>query len=363
MEKRKQGEQAGGFRIAYQILIAMFVIAAIPMAGLWYIGVYKAEQEWTANIYHNLVESTDTVVQGVDDWTAMNLRALEQNANSPAILSMDKQQHDAVLKTMADTYEWVYLAFTVLPNGKNLGRSDGKPVKFYGDRDYFRQVLGGRAVGRQVLLGKTSGKPAFILSKAIKGDGPKINGVIAIAMTLEDLSKTVTRTRIGQTGFAILVDENNRLMAHGRGQISSKLQDFSSHPALNQRNRFDHNSFVFQDGAKKIVAFTGKTKQGWTVIVQQDYEEAYAAANAAKRNGFILLGVTFLAVLCIAFLLASRLSTPIRNLTAIADEISRGKLDAVIAETSRNDEIGALARAIERMGVSLKMAFDRLRKR
>ena len=363
MQNPKKGQQGGGFRIVYQILIAMFVIAAIPMAGLWYIGIYKAEQEWTANIYRNLVESTENVVKGVDDWTSMNLRALEQNANSPAILSMEKQQHDPVLKSMTDTYECVYLAFTVLPNGQNLGRSDGKPVKFYGDRDYFRQVLGGRAVGQQVLLGKTSGKPAFILARAIKSDGPKIKGVIAIAMTLEDLSKTVTRTRIGQTGFAILVDENNRLMAHGRGEVSSKLQDFSSHPALNRRNRFDQSSFVFQDGPKKIVAYTAKTKQGWTVIVQQDYKEAYAAANAAKRNGFILLGMTFLAVLCVAFLLASRLSTPIRNLTLIADEISRGNLKAEIFETSRNDEIGALARAIERMGVSLQMAFDRLRKR
>lgn len=363
MEKGDKGLQAGGFRIVYQILIAMFVVGAIPMAGLWYIGIFKAEQDWTESIYRNLVEATDNVVQSVDEWTAMNLRALEQNAGSPAILSMDKAEQDPVLKSMVDTYEWVYLAFTIEPNGQNLGRSDGKPVKYYGDREYFRQVLGGRSLGQQVLMGKTSGKPAFILSKPIKGDGPKIKGVIAFAMTLEDLSKAVTRTRIGETGFAILLDDKNRLIAHGKGEISSKLQDFSNHPVLRQRNRFDRNSFVFTEEGKKIVAYSAKTKQGWTLIVQQDYEEAYAAAHAARQNGIILLAVTFLAVFCIAFLLANRLSTPIRNLTTIADEISRGKLDAIIAETSRNDEIGALARAIERMGVSLQMAFDRLRKR
>jgi methyl-accepting chemotaxis protein len=68
-------------------------------------------------------------------------------------------------------------------------------------------------------------------------------------------------------------------------------------------------------------------------------------------------------VIVVAYLLARRLSTPIRNLTVIADEISRGNLGAKIAETGRSDEIGALARAIERMGVSLQMAFDRLRKK
>jgi len=293
----------------------------------------------------------------------MNLRVLQQNAETPAMRSMESETQNPVLKTMADTYEWVYLAFTILPNGQNLGRSDGKPQTFYGDRDYFKQVLGGKSVGQQVLLGKTSHKPAFILSKPIKGEGDKLQGVIAIAMTLEDLSKTITKTRIGKTGFAILLDENNRLIAHGNGEVSSELQDLGSHPALRRRHIFDRESFVFEEDGRKIVAFTKKTQQGWTLIVQQDYKEAYAAADEAQRNAIMLLVATMVAVVIIAYLLAQRLSTPIRKLTAIADEISRGNLSAEIKETGRSDEIGALARAIERMGVSLQMAFDRLRKR
>lgn len=356
-------KEGTGFKIIYQILITMLVIALIPLGGLWYIGIHKARQQWTANIYRNLVENTEHLTRSVDDWTNMNLRLLEQDAALPAILAMDSNSQNPVLKAVTDTYEWIYLAFTILPDGQNLGRSDGKPATFYGDRDYFKQVLGGKPMGQQVLLGKTSNKPAFILAKPIKGEGAKNLGVIAIAMTLEDLSKTITKTRIGETGYAILLDDSNRLIAHGQGEVSSELQDFSSHPILSQRNRFDHDSFVFDDNGRKIVAYSKKTGQGWTLIVQQDYQEAYAAADQAQRNALVLLLVTLLTVVVIAYLLARRLSTPIRNLTVIADEISRGNLDAVIKEKGRSDEIGALARAIDRMGVSLKMAFERLRKR
>ena len=352
-----------GFKILYQILVTMCVVALIPIGGLWYISIYKSGQDWTANIFQNLVHTTENLSRSVDDWTTMNLRVLEQNAKTPAILSMQSETQNQVLKTMADTYEWVYLAFTILPSGQNLGRSDGKPQTFYGDRKYFKQVLGGKSLGQQVLLGKTSGKPAFILAKPIKVEGVKILGAIAIAMSLEDLSKTITKTRIGETGFAVLLDENNRLIAHGNGEISSELQDLSSHPALRQRNRFDHDTFVFAEDGKKIIAYTKKTQQGWTIIVQQDYHEAYATANETQRNAILLLLVTLVAVVTIAYLLAQRLSLPIRNLTAIADEISRGNLSAEIKETERSDEIGALARAIERMSISLEMAFDRLRKR
>lgn len=359
----KVDEGRSGFKIIYQILATMCVVALIPIGGLWYISIYKSKQDWETNIYQSLVASTESLSRNVDDWTSANLLVLEQNSETPAILSMTSSAQDPVLKTLSDNYDWIYLAFTILPNGKNLGRSDGKEPKYYGDRDYFKQVLGGRSVGQQVLLGKTSGKPAFILSKPINGDGAKIKGVIAIAMTLEALSKNITKTKIGETGYAILLDENNRLIAHGDGQISSELQDLSSHPVLRQRNRFDQKSLVFDDKGKKIVAFSKKTQQGWTLIVQQDYAEAYSAANKAQKNALLLLAVTLGSAVSIAYLLANRLSTPIRNLTRVADEISRGNLDATIREVERNDEIGALARAIERMGVSLQMAFTRLRKR
>lgn len=352
-----------GVAILYQILLTMLIIAMIPLGGLWYISIYKAKEDWTANIYQTLVSNTESLATVVDEWTAMNLRVLEQNAKVPDIRSMDTTLQNPVLKTITDSYGWIYLAFSVGPDGENVGRSDGGAPKFYGDREYFKQVMGGREIGQQVLMGKTSGKPAYILAKPIMSEFNKSIGVLAIAMTLEDLSATVTKTRIGQTGFAILVDDQNRLIAHGQGGIANELQDLSNHPILKFTEKLDHDSFVFESEGKKIVAYKHNTKLGWQLIVQQDFAEAYSAAEQAKIHAVMLFGVTLVIVLAIAYLLAQRLSTPIRNLTMIAEEISKGKLGAEITETGRNDEIGALARAIERMGISLQMAFDRLRKK
>lgn len=36
----------------------------------------------------------------------------------------------------------------------------GKKTRYYGDRKYVQTVLGGAPRGQQVLIGKTSGKPA-----------------------------------------------------------------------------------------------------------------------------------------------------------------------------------------------------------
>ena len=352
---------SGGFTIVYQLLATMLLVAMIPIGGLWYIGIHKAKQEWSKTIYQNLEANTNSLAGRVDEWAAMNLRILQQNSLLADMQSMEGPSQSRVLKTISDTYSWIYLAFTVRPDGENAGRSDGGDPKYYGDRDYFKQVMAGKEVGQQVLMGKTSGKPAFILARSIGAEGSTPAGVIAIAMTLEDLSATVTKTRIGKTGFAILVDEQNRLIAHGQGAIDNKLQDMGSHPVLAAGTAPGEASFTYTYEGREIVAYTATTRLGWRLIVQQDAVEAYGAAKKAETNAFILLAITLVVVVAVAVLLAGRLATPIRNLTSIADEISKGKLGAKIAESSRRDEIGALARAIERMGVSLQLAFDKLR--
>jgi methyl-accepting chemotaxis protein len=50
---------------------------------------------------------------------------------------------------------------------------------------------------------------------------------------------------------------------------------------------------------------------------------------------------------------------PILDLKAIADDISRGRLDTIVSIQS-NDEVGELGRSLERMRASLKAAMNRL---
>lgn len=362
-EKPVKDDGAKGFTILYQILFGMLMISIIPLGGLWYISIEKARQDWELQVYDSMVRDARALSNSVDEWTNMNLRLLQQNSQTPEMKSMVADAQNPVLTAITNTYEWVYLAFTVRPDGENVGRSDGKTLKYYGDRQYFKQVMGGRDVGQQLLMGKTSGKPAYILASPVHSAGNKLGGVLAIAMTLEQLSGTITDTKIGKTGFAILVDDQNRLVAHGEGKIANELQDMSQHPVLQFRERIVPANFMFEHEGKSIIAYKQKTKFGWTMIVQQDVAEAFAAAETARKNALTLLGLTLVGVLVVAYVLATRLSKPIRNLTLIADSISKGELGAEIKETGRSDEIGALARAIERMGVSLQMAFDRLRKR
>jgi methyl-accepting chemotaxis protein len=353
--------QGSSFKIKYKILLAMIIVSFIPIGGLWYISIFKVEQEAVTGVYQKLKNSADNLASKVDSWHDMNLLILQQNGSTPSVQSMEAARQDPVLKTITDCYNWIYLAFTILPNGQNVGRSDGKPTQPYGDRAYFQQALGGQMVGREVVIGKTSGKPALILAVPLYGADNSKKGVLAFAMTLEDLSKSVTDVSMGKSGNAILLDEKNRVVAKNR-ELLSDLEDLSAHPSIAAVGKGEVDPVVFMEKGKRILAWSKTTKHGWKLIVQQEYDEAFAFMSQTRQNAMLLLALTLGFTIVVAFFLSAGLAGPIRRLTVAADAMSRGELDVEIQETRRPDEIGDLARAIERMGISLQMAIKRMRK-
>lgn len=360
-------EEKPGFslKIFHKILLTMIAVALIPLAGLLYIGGYQIERDWRQNSELNLKLTASGLVGRVNGWVDTNLRILRESTALPDVISMDADRQKPILEAVRSAYEWAYLVFTVDRDGQNIGRNDDEPPQKYqyGDRGYFKQVLDGKPVGQEVVIGKTSQKPALILAGPIRAADHSIAGVMALAMQLVDVSQVIVDAKIGETGFAILVDDKNKAIAHGRPQrISQQLQDLSAHPALNAKET-PGGLIVYEEDGKRIVAHAEKTTLGWTLIVQQDYDDAFAPLLEARRNALILIACALALVVIVAYLLSRQLASPIWELTAIAENISRGQFEAKIVGTGRRDEIGALARAIERMAVSIKMAFDRLRKK
>ncbi|HEX9180209.1 MAG TPA: cache domain-containing protein, partial [Burkholderiales bacterium] len=271
-------------RIFHRILLTMLAVAVIPLAGLLYTSGYQLQRDWRLNVNQSLRLTAEGLAARANGWTEMNLRALRENAALPDVVSMDGARQRPVLKAIQSGYEWSYLVFTVRADGQNVARSDENPLVFYGDRGYFRQVIGGQPLGQEVLIGRTSGKPALILAGPIRGADGQTAGVIAFAMHLVDVSQAVVGTRIGNTGHAILVDDKNRVIAHGRPEkVSQALQDLGSHPALRMKES-TQEPVVFEDGGNRVVAFTTRTALGWTLIVQQDYDEAFAPLLESNRN-------------------------------------------------------------------------------
>lgn len=351
------------FGISQKLSLMLLVVALVPLVIIWLFSYQSIISLTTEKINEELTGINNGLVTYVDAWVDMNERMLLQNASLTAMQSMEEELQIEVLKTVTKYYDWAYLAFTVNPQGDNIGRSDGKKLKYYGDRVYFKQVIAGQQFGRQLLIGKTSGKPAMVLSTGIIDSDGKIKGVLAQAMTLTELSGKIVVKRIGQTGFSFLVDENGQVITHPDAEMTQSRVDLSNHPALVGLEGGNSTTIFEESNGEKIVAVAQKTAQGFTMISQQSYAEAYRLIKAENKKALIILLATLVAISLSAFLVSKWLTSPIRNLTEIADKYSQGQLDLQITGLDRNDEIGLLSQAIERLGTSIRLAMNRLQKK
>ncbi|PWQ96040.1 cache domain-containing protein [Leucothrix arctica] len=83
-------------------------------------------------------------------------------------------------------------------------------------------------------------------------------------------------------------------------------------------------------------------------------------------NGFlkkwisILTLAFFFIILPLVMFMIKSMTEPLKKLTEIATDYSRGKWEENISDLDRKDEIGALSRAIKRLGVSTRMVIKKL---
>ena len=97
----------------------------------------------------------------------------------------------------------------------------------------------------------------------------------------------------------------------------------------------------------------------WVIMSEIDEAEAFAAVTKLQNSTIIVGGILLIVVVLASLLLARTLSRPIKLLTAKAEALADGDLDASI-EARGEDEIAVLARSFESMRQSLRGLIEGL---
>jgi methyl-accepting chemotaxis protein len=358
------GSQKIRFGLFGKIIVVMLIVSLLPFGIFWGITLRETNLRVQTETEKLMAQTAKGLGEQVDAWIENNVSVLRTAANLAEITSMDREQQESVLKAIQKEYPWMYLVFTLGSDGMNVARDDGKPLKDYSDRQYYKDTIGGKKLSWQTLVGKTSKKPALVLAVPIKR-GDRLVGVIAAAMTIEVISNNIANWRQGDTGFAFLVDEKGFVVSHPNKQYVSKRKNLNSHPLIASFRKKGWRTITSNFNATNNEAAFGHVRSnnyGWALVLQQQEGEVFAAYNRTQEFALVLLASTIVLVLIIAWFSARAIVTPIMKLTDAAERMSLGELNVKIDVKSK-DEIGLLALAVGRMQTSLRLAMNRLRRK
>ena len=352
------------FGLSSKIIIVMLLISLMPLTLYWWLTFGESSKVIRTDTELLMAQTAQGLGGQVDEWIDKNILILRTAARLNDIASMDRVKQEPILKAINQEYSWMYLVFTVGVNGMNIARNDDKPLTDYSDRDYYKDVMQGKDLSWQVLIGKTSKKPAVVLAVPIKAADNSVIGVMAAAMNIDDISKTVAAWKKGKTGFAFLVDEKGKVVSHQIPEYVLEQKDLNSHPlvsAIRKKGKEVSLNFI-NDKGKPTYGYAKSNKYGWVTAIQQENEEAFGQVKRNQIFALSIFGFTVIIVSFIAWLSARTIVKPITQLTDAAERMSMGDLEVKIDIKSK-DEIGLLAQALNRMQTSLNMAMERMRRK
>jgi adenylate cyclase len=230
------------------------------------------------------------------------------------------------------------------------------------DRSTDPAVIGARSA--RIWFGEISyhrGSEPYLLV-AISGNRASV-GVVIAEVNLKLIWDVISAIKVGKTGFAFILDRPGRLIAHP--DISLVLrgaEEATSKPFQAVRDAIGRAGVGFitrRDVQGHEVAAAAAPVAGpeWTVVVEQPLSEAFEPIYAAlwRTAKLILIGTIFSGLL--AYVLARRMTEPIRLLEEGTERIGAGLFDYRIA-IETGDEFQRLAVSFNRMAAELALAQE-----
>jgi PAS domain S-box-containing protein len=189
-----------------------------------------------------------------------------------------------------------------------------------------------------------------------------INGAIIATYNIKNLWQTVLSTKIGQGGYAYVVDGLGNLVAHPDSGFVKTHQKLSSVQAAKQfiDGNFDTRQTTSEIGQQVISTPRIISNSGWAVIVEEPVASIYASINSyIKLAVTVGLSAVALAVF-ISIFFRRQLTGPIKKLSLGAKIIGSGQFDHKIQIQSK-DELQDLADTFNSMGLNIKKLVTELK--
>ena len=196
------------------------------------------------------------------------------------------------------------------------------------------------------------------------------SGWLVAGISLESLWRMIDSVRVGAEGYALIVGEDGRLIAHGRADEKRRIamggvsgtpeQQFAaelrSNPAAARDQEYP------DDRGRRLLAAAAFVKDlNWTVIVEQPTREAFAVARRLETQLLIAISLALFATVVAGWVWGRSFITRIFALTRATRAIADGDMGQRVA-LAGHDEIQQLGEAFNSMANRLVELQEDVRK-
>jgi methyl-accepting chemotaxis protein len=314
-----------------------------------------------STIEQQLVQITDLTAESINTNLEDNEESLQiASQNSMLAWALTQTDNEQVLN---DSYDYVLALKKKMPElesifvvdlqGNALITNDGiKTGLNVADRDYFKQAVSGKAAISEILTSKLSNKPVVAIAEPIYLNGQMV-GVLGASINFETLSSHAAEIKIGENGYAYMIDRNGMFLYHPTTEkiLKDNIKDIASDELqvlVKQMQAGESGTgFYTYNNVYKYVRFVPVGQ--WVLVLTAEYNEYMKPAMAIQRSTLIIAVACIVLAMLIAYIISTyNIVLPIRKLQQLMSKAGNGDL-TVSANITTKDEIGELAKSFNQM--------------
>ncbi|MTI48279.1 MAG: methyl-accepting chemotaxis protein [Firmicutes bacterium] len=186
------------------------------------------------------------------------------------------------------------------------------------------------------------------------GRGNEFIGVFGVDITLTDLSKKINDIQIGDNGYVILLDSNNKILAHkDLSMINEEVQVEKLKDEINSKSESvveyeDKENEEDKEMYSKYGIFTKIDEFDWTILGILYSNEIHNETNKILEVIIIAGLITLLIAIIASYIFSTSITKPIKILNENMNKVESGDM-TVKTKLKSKDEIGLLGAGLNSM--------------
>jgi signal transduction histidine kinase len=216
----------------------------------------------------------------------------------------------------------------------------------------------------------TDALPTTTMAIPVVGES---EGWIVAEISLEELWRTVDRIKVGTYGYALLLDEDGNLVAHGNpndrpliakgAQATQDEKNLASDARKPQSSTDSPKALKFKNlrGEELLAVAAAIDNPRWTVIVEQPTADAFSVSKQQRAQLFWVISLALLGTVILGWVWGRSFIQRIFALTRVTRAIADGRMDERVV-LSGQDEIRQLGDAFNSMADRLVELQEEIRK-
>lgn len=349
-------------KIKNNLILMFLILISIPLITQGSFNYLRSKEVLTKGLESTSMSTTKETRSGILTYLDIFKQSALYISKSENLINYDKNS-DESLNALLSEFEQYQNAFEDV-DYVYMGFPD-KDTKIYPYLDlnsngaydpttrpwYKNAVAQNTVVCSEPYFDERSKTNVITYSAPIKKDGQLV-GVLAIDISLKQLSQKIGKIIIGRGGHAFLLDSNNKIMAHEyEEQIGKTIDNNALIDALSTKEKEALIRASYK-GKNYVYSYAKLKDYNWTVVGSINIDEIKSHTDYILYNTLIFTLISIIIASIVSILYSKKLSEPINKLVDATNKASNGDLNVHVNIKEKN-EIGVLANSFNSMLYSM----------